>query len=164
NWLKNTKKSPAELASAASLASSRLEEWLRDSQKQLDFSEQSVVMHVIGLNESDLPEILVHDFRKNGYLPEALLNFLALLGWSPGGDRERMSIAELVELFSIEGIGKSNAKFDRAKLIAFNTEAAAAASSEHLLKALKDFLSVNSDSPLKNADDATLAKLLQMKK
>ena len=77
--------------------------------------------------KSDLPEILVHDFRKNGYLPEALLNFLALLGWSPGGDRERMTMDEMVQLFSLDRVGKSNPKFDRDKLLAFNTEAAAAA-------------------------------------
>ena len=55
---------------------------------------------VVGLAE--LPEILVHDFRKNGYLPEALLNFLALLGWSPGENRELMTIVEMVSLFSLD--------------------------------------------------------------
>ena len=120
-------------------------------------------MPIVGLKESDLPEILVHDFRKNGYLPEVLLNFLALLGWSPGGDRERMSMDEMVQLFSVEGIGKSNAKFDRDKLLAFNTEACAAASPQRLLAAMKDFLAANPDSPLNQADDAALAKLLHMK-
>ena len=43
-------------------------------------------MRVIGLRESQLPEIMVHDFRKAGYLPEVLNNFLALLGWNPGND------------------------------------------------------------------------------
>jgi hypothetical protein len=42
-----------------------------DAQKQLDFDEQQRVMSAIGMKESDLPEILVHDFRRNGYLPEA---------------------------------------------------------------------------------------------
>ena len=121
-------------------------------------------MRAIGLKESDLPEILVHDFRKNGYLPEALLNFLALLGWSPGGDRERMSMDEMVQLFTIDGIGKSNAKFDRAKLLNFNTEAVASASPERLLAAFKDFLTVNPDSPLHSADDTALARVLAMKK
>ena len=105
-------------------------------------------MNVVGLKADDLPEILVHDFRKNGYLPEALLNFLALLGWSPGGDREHMTIDEMIQLFTVDGIGKSNAKFDRDKLLAFNTEAAAAAAPERLLAAFRDYLSVNPDSPL----------------
>jgi glutamyl-tRNA synthetase len=121
-------------------------------------------MPVVGLQPSDLPEILVHDFRFNGYLPEVLLNFLALLGWSPGGDRERMSMDEMVQLFSIEGIGKANAKFAREKLLAFNTEALAAASDDRLLGAMKDFLSVNTNSPLNRATDAQLLQLLHMKK
>jgi glutamyl-tRNA synthetase len=106
----------------------------------------------------------VHDFRFNGYLPEVLLNFLALLGWSPGGDRERMTMDEMVQLFSVEGIGKANAKFAREKLLAFNTEALAAASDERLLAAMKDFLSVNPDSPLNRATDEQLLQLLHMKK
>jgi glutamyl/glutaminyl-tRNA synthetase len=163
-WMKTHKKTPADLSAASGLASSRIEEWINDSKQQLDLPEQSAIMKVIGLKDSDLPEILVHDFRKNGYLPEALLNFLALLGWSPGGDRERMSIDEMVQLFAISGIGKANAKFDRAKLLAFNTEAAAAATSERLIAALRDYLSVNPDSPLNQASDQQLAQVLEMKK
>jgi glutamyl-tRNA synthetase len=162
-WMKTTKKTSAELGLESQLAPSRMETWFKDSKQQLDLPEQAAVMRVIGLNESDLPEILVHDFRKNGYLPEALLNFLALLGWNPGGDRERMSIAELVELFSIEGIGKSNAKFDRSKLLAFNTEAAAATPAR-LIAALRDYLSLHPGSPLNQASDEQLAKVLEMKK
>jgi glutamyl-tRNA synthetase len=163
-WLKANKKSPVELAALAKLGEDRLAAWLADSKKQLDIPEQSAVMHVIGLSSGDLPEILVHDFRKNGYLPEALMNFLALLGWSPGGDRERMSMDEMVQLFALDRVGKSNPKFDRAKLLSFNTEAAAAAPIERLVRAFRDYLSVNPESPLNGADDATLARLLQMKK
>jgi glutamyl-tRNA synthetase len=140
-----------------------VESWLNDSQQQLDLSEQKQMMAVIGLKESDLPEILVHDFRKNGYLPEALLNFLALLGWNPGGDREKMSIAELTQLFSLEGVNKSGAKFDREKLLAFNTDACANSSQERLIAAFRDYLKVNPDSPLNRATDDQLAALLKMK-
>jgi len=163
-WLKANKKSPVELAALAKLGEDRLAAWLADSKKQLDIPEQSAVMHVIGLSSGDLPEILVHDFRKNGYLPEALMNFLALLGWSPGGDRERMSMDEMVQFFALDRVGKSNPKFDRTKLLSFNTEAAAAAPIERLVRAFRDYLSVNPESPLNGADDATLARLLQMKK
>jgi glutamyl-tRNA synthetase len=162
--IKGGKRSAADIAAAAGLAPARLDEWLGDSKKQLDLSEQAAVTHVIGLKQSELPEILVHDFRKNGYLPEALLNFLALLGWSPGGDRELMTIDEMTRLFSIEGIGKSAAKFDRTKLLAFNTEAAAAADPARLVAAFRDYLSVNPDSPLGGATDDELARLLAMKK
>ena len=164
NWLKNAKQSAEDLSAACGFAPSLLAEWISDSQKQLDLPEQQSVMRAVGMKESDLPEILVHDFRRNGYLPEALLNFLALLGWSPGGDREHMTMDEMVRLFSVEGIGKSNAKFDRTKLLAFNTKAAETASPGRLLAALRDYLSVNPDSPLNGADDAALARVLRMKK
>jgi glutamyl/glutaminyl-tRNA synthetase len=161
--MKSTKRSAADVAKAAGLDAARFEAWLGDAQQQLDIPEQAAVMHVIGLRQSDLPEILVHDFRKNGYLPEALLNFLALLGWSPGGDREHLTMAEMTELFTVEGINKGNAKFDRTKLMSFSTTGNAAAAPDRLLAAFRDYLSVNPDSPLGGAADAELTKLLAMK-
>ncbi len=163
-WLKNKKGTLESLSAASGLASSRLDEWLKKDTQQLDLPEQKSVMSVVGLKEIDLPEVLVHDFRRSGYLPETLLNFLALLGWSPGGDRERMTMDELVQLFSLDGIGKSNASFARDKLLAFNTEAAAGASEDRLVRAFRDYLKANPDSPVNQASDADLAKLLAMKK
>ncbi len=93
----------------------------------------------------------VHLFRRAGYLPEALLNFIALLGWNPGGDREKMTIDEMIELFSIERMNRVNARFDRDKLLAFNTDATAAASEERLLAAFDDWVSVNPSSPIAHA-------------
>lgn len=61
-------------------------------------------------------------FREKGYLPEALLNFLALLGWSPGGDQELFSQQALIQAFSIERIGKSGVKFDIHKAAWFNQQ------------------------------------------
>ncbi len=58
----------------------------------------------------------VGDYRHEGILPAAMRNFLALLGWSPGDDREILSDAELIERFSLEGIQKKAAVFDTAKL------------------------------------------------
>jgi glutamyl-tRNA synthetase len=153
-----------KIAEQAGLELARLTAWLDDSKQQLDLGEQSAVMQAVGLLETDLPEILVHDFRKNGYLPEALLNFLALLGWNPGGDRERMSVAEMVSLFRFNQINKGNAKFARDKLLAFNTEACAAAPIERLVTAMHDYLSAHPESPLHRADDTALANLLRMKK
>jgi len=163
-WIKNSKTDADGLATAAGLLQQDISAWLKDSTRQLAPSDQEKMMAVIGLREAELPEILVHDFRANGYFPEALLNFLALLGWSPGGDRERMSMDEMVSLFSLEGIGRSNSKFDRAKLLAFNTEAAAGASSSRLIEAFRQYLESNPDSPLNGKDDATLERILTMKK
>jgi len=59
-------------------------------------------------------------YRETGYLPEALLNFLALLGWNPGDDREILSMKELIDLFSLEKCSKNGAKFDYKKAEWFN--------------------------------------------
>lgn len=59
-------------------------------------------------------------YRESGYLPEAVINFLALLGWNPGNDQEIMSMGELVQLFSLEKCSKSGAKFDYEKGKWFN--------------------------------------------
>lgn len=108
----------------------------------------------------ELPEIEIHDFRTTGYLPEVLLNFIALLGWSPGNDREKMTLSEMCALFSLERIGKTNARFDRAKLLNFNTTAIAAAPPAVRLAGLRDYLAVQSGSPLAGLDDAMLSRLL----
>ena len=62
----------------------------------------------------------VMEYERQGYLPEALVNFLALLGWSPGGDDELFTIDELVARFSLEGISTGNAVFNTEKLDWFN--------------------------------------------
>ncbi|MFQ5461185.1 MAG: glutamate--tRNA ligase [Phycisphaerae bacterium] len=92
------------------------------------------------------PEIDVHDFRVAGYLPEAIVNFIALLGWSPGNDRERFTLSELTEAFSTERIGKTNARFDRVKILAFNRDIAASLPQPRLLDAFQDFLDVRRDA------------------
>lgn len=74
----------------------------------------------------ELPEIDVHDFRTSGYLPEVLLNYIALLGWSPKNNIEQFGLDFLEAEFDIERIGKSNARFDRAKLLSFNADRIAA--------------------------------------
>ncbi|MDR1881300.1 MAG: glutamate--tRNA ligase [Prevotella sp.] len=59
-------------------------------------------------------------YRESDYLPEAVINFLALLGWNPGNDQEIMSMDELIQLFSLEKCSKSGAKFDYEKGKWFN--------------------------------------------
>ena len=104
----------------------------------------------------------VNLFREAGYLPEALLNFIALLGWSPGGDREKMTPDEMVELFSLARMNRVNAKFDRDKLRAFNTDALAAASEDRLVTAFDDYCDLNDSSMCRaDLDDATKRALLR---
>ena len=64
----------------------------------------------------------VNMYRADGFLPEAFRNFLALLGWSPGGDEEFLRTKDLIQKFSLEGVSRTNAVFDRPKLEWFNTQ------------------------------------------
>jgi glutamyl-tRNA synthetase len=64
----------------------------------------------------------VMSYAEEGFLPEAFRNFLALLGWSPGDDSEYMRTPELIERFSLSGVSRTNAVFDRPKLEWFNTQ------------------------------------------
>ena len=61
-------------------------------------------------------------FKETGYLPEALVNYLALLGWNPGGEEELFSLEELVSLFSLEGITKAGGRFDPERCKWFNQQ------------------------------------------
>jgi glutamyl-tRNA synthetase len=74
----------------------------------------------------------VMTYAEMGYLPDAFFNFLSLLGWSPGDDREVVSRQELIELFSLKGVGKANAVFGLDKLDWFNGQYIRGASQESL--------------------------------
>jgi glutamyl-tRNA synthetase len=69
-----------------------------------------------------LGDKFIGDYRLDGILPEAMVNYLALLGWSPKTDREIYSLDELTEMFTLESLNASNAVFDHEKLFAFNKE------------------------------------------
>jgi glutamyl-tRNA synthetase len=108
-----------------------------------------------------LPEINVVDFMRSGYLPETMVNFLALLGWNPGDDREVLSLDDLIQAFDIERLTKSNSLFDRPKLVAFNTEHMRMVPAERLICYLRHYLE-QIDSPVARANDATLEKLIHL--
>ncbi|MBN2269889.1 MAG: glutamate--tRNA ligase [Sedimentisphaerales bacterium] len=108
-----------------------------------------------------LPEINIVDFFKSGYLPETMVNFLALLGWNPGDDREIMPLPELIDAFDLARLTKSNSLFDRKKLIAFNTEHIKMTPPEKLREHLRDYLKVI-DSPILKGDDELLARLIKI--
>lgn len=82
-------------------------------------------------------------FREQGYLPEALTNFLAMLGWNPGTEQELFTLNELVESFSIERINKSGAKFDIEKAKWFNQQYLKNISNEQLAVGFLDLLKEN---------------------
>jgi glutamyl-tRNA synthetase len=109
----------------------------------------------------DLPEINVADFFRSGYLPKTMVNFLALLGWNPGDDREIMPRQDLIDAFELSRLTKANSLFDRSKLLAFNTENIRMTSQETLLQHFKDYLKV-SESPVISADDGLLARIIKV--
>ncbi|WP_425563956.1 glutamate--tRNA ligase [Nonomuraea longicatena] len=67
-------------------------------------------------------KVALEGYRAEGYLPEAMVNYLMLLGWGPGDDREIMPWSEMVPLFRLEDVNSANAFFDEKKLRAFNGE------------------------------------------
>lgn len=79
-------------------------------------------------------------YREAGYLPEALINFLAFLGWNPGTTQEIFSMAELTDAFTLERIGKAGAKFDIHKAQWFNQHYLRARTDEQLSEFLLDSL------------------------
>jgi len=76
----------------------------------------------------------ISDYRSNGYLPEALLNYLLLLSWSPGGDREVIDLKEAVDLFEIKKVNKTSATFDLKKLDWMNNQYLKKAPADQLMK------------------------------
>jgi glutamyl-tRNA synthetase len=79
----------------------------------------------------------VGDYQEQGILPQAMRNFLALLGWSPGGDREILPEDEMIRLFTLEGIQKKAAVFDPAKLEWMNGQYLSALPAEELVEAVR---------------------------
>lgn len=79
-------------------------------------------------------------YRESGYLPQAVINFLALLGWNPGHDEELMSLDKMIELFSFERCSKSGAKFDYEKAKWFNHQYIQQTSNKELGEQLRPIL------------------------
>ena len=85
-------------------------------------------------------EVSIAWYREQGYLPEAICNYLALLGWSPGNDREDISMQELVELFEVHDVHSSPARFDMKKLEAINGDKIRALTLDQFLERALPFL------------------------
>jgi glutamyl/glutaminyl-tRNA synthetase len=107
--------------------------WMDNKDHQLPLDKAQALAEELAI---DLPAINVDDFRRAGYLPEVLFNYLCLLGWSPGGDVEQFDAAFMIEHFDVDRLIKSAAKFDRDKLLAFNHDALQALSSEEFHRRL----------------------------
>lgn len=100
-------------------------------------------------------------YRESGYLPEAVINFLALLGWNPGNDQEIMSMDELIQLFSFEHCSKSGAKFDFEKGKWFNHKYLQEMADEKLAEM---FLPILAEHGHADADKATVTRIVSLVK
>jgi glutamyl-tRNA synthetase len=94
--------------------------------------------------------VSIRDYKELGYLPEAIVNFIALLGWNPGTDQEIFSMDELIEQFDLQRVQKSGAVFNIDKLNSLNGHYIRAKSDEEYLKVARPFLStLTLPSPIK---------------
>lgn len=101
------------------------------------------------------------DLIAQGYVTEAVVNYVALLGWSPGGEREIYSLAELRDVFDIRGVSKSPAIFDIEKLRYFNAEYLRAMPAEKFAAAAEPYIRQAVKNPA--VDPAAVAALLQQR-
>lgn len=85
-------------------------------------------------------DVAVLDYKTKGYLPEALINFVAFLGWNPGTEQELFSLEELTNAFTLEKVGKAGAVFNIEKLDWFNREYLKQLSPEALVDYIEQFL------------------------
>jgi len=130
----------------------RGEEWLPSTPKHLlvyrafgwDIPPHAHVPNVLGPDGKKLSKrhgaTQVDEFIREGYLPEAMVNFLALIGWSPGTEEEVFSMADLVQKFRLDQVQKAGGKWDRDRLNFFNGLWIRRLSDDELLDRLDPFL------------------------
>jgi nondiscriminating glutamyl-tRNA synthetase len=99
-------------------------------------------------------------YREEGYFPEAFLNMVALLGWSPANDRELLSLEEMISEFDLYKVHKAGARFSKEKSEWFNQEYLKLKSSEEVLAILKNIEGID----LNNFDDDRLLKIISLMK
>jgi len=101
----------------------------------------------------------VEEFQEKGILPEALFNYLCLLGWSPGDDTEIMSREEIIKRFSLDRINVANTVFDQQKLIWMNAKYLASLSASEILAKINSRLSSVEKGEIEDNKDSFLLLL-----
>ncbi len=98
-------------------------------------------------------DVAVEDYRTKGYLPEAIVNFVAFLGWNPGDEREIFSLDQLVDEFSLERVGKSGAVFNVEKLDWLNFQHLKLKPVPEVLKMLREYIAKSPLSATQLSDE-----------
>jgi glutamyl/glutaminyl-tRNA synthetase len=145
-----------KLADVGGISIEQVEMFLK-GESSPDMPVVNAMAQSLGLH---LPEINVVDFFNSGYLPETMVNFLALLGWNPGDDREIMTAEELIGCFDFGRLTKTNSLFDRKKLLSFNTEHIRLLGEEKLVERFREYLKVVK-SPVLSADDVLFKRIIK---
>ena len=111
------------------------------------------------LSKRKHPEANLMLYREQGYLPEAMVNYLALLGWNPGTEREIFTLDELIAEFSFDRVQHGGARFDRKKLDWVNGEYIRSLDDEELTARLKAFLPELDEATIKRSAPALKTRL-----
>ncbi|MEK7563148.1 MAG: glutamate--tRNA ligase [Patescibacteria group bacterium] len=106
-------------------------------------------------------DVAAEDYKEKGYLPEALLNFLALLGWNPGTEQEIFSLNDLIDKFSLERVQKAGAVFDHEKLDWLQGQWIRKLTPEEFVNRLKPFLEKHLAAALRDPELTARATLIQ---
>lgn len=114
----------AEPGGTAKLSKRKLKQYLKnqDFSALMRHGESIAQRAAMQVDPETFNPVIIDFYREIGFLPEAILNYLLLVGWSLDGERERFSIQEMIDLFSLERVTKSPASFDPQKLLAFQAE------------------------------------------
>ena len=105
---------------------------------------------------------LVEEYQQRHFLPEALVNYIALLGWNPGDDREKLPLAEIVRLFDLPAVNKSGAKFDPKKLANLNMQYLLELPAEKFLAQAKAYFATQPAGAAALADPAYFAEIMRL--
>lgn len=105
---------------------------------------------------------LIEEYQQRHFLPEALVNYLALLGWNPGDDREKMPIADIIRLFDLPGVNQSNAKFDGKKLAHLNMVYLLEQPAERFLALAKTYFAGQSTGAAVMANEAYFREIMAL--
>jgi len=103
---------------------------------------------------------LIEEYQQRHFLPEALVNYLALLGWNPGDDREKLAIADIIKLFDLPGVNQSNAKFDGKKLAHLNMVYLLEQPAERFLGLAKAYFATQPNGAAVTANEAYFREIM----
>jgi glutamyl/glutaminyl-tRNA synthetase len=103
---------------------------------------------------------LIEEYQQRFFLPEALVNYLSLLGWNPGDDREKMPIAEIIRLFDLPAVNQSNAKFDGKKLANMNMTYLLEQPADRFVALAKDYFAKQPNGETVMANEAYFREIM----